>query len=179
MSRQRSRLRLEPDRSAVLVEVRSTAGPISFGTVGVRGTIEAAMTNGVLHPDVSPSGSIAFDVMDLHSGNRLYDAELLRRIDARRYLDGDGSSRRPVSAAGPGALYTLTGEVDVPTGCRRQVEGIGEHRGHLADPRSPVTGEQVFDIRDFSLSSPTVLMLRIYPDIRVRLHVEAELEVSV
>ncbi len=39
-----------------------------------------------------------------------------------------------------------------------------------------MTGEQVFDIRDFDVPSPTVLMLRIYPDVRVHLHVEAELE---
>jgi len=39
-----------------------------------------------------------------------------------------------------------------------------------------ITGEQVFDIRDFAIPSPTVLMLRIYPDVRVRLHAEAESE---
>jgi hypothetical protein len=45
----------------------------------------------------------------------------------------------------------------------------GEDHGRLV-----VDGEQAFDIRDFDLDSPTVLMLRIYPDVRVRLHVEAE-----
>ena len=44
------------------------------------------------------------------------------------------------------------------------------------DGRLVITGEQVFDIRDFAIPSPTVLMLRIYPDVRVRLHAEAELE---
>ena len=37
-----------------------------------------------------------------------------------------------------------------------------------------VSGEQVFDIRDFDIASPTVLMLRIYPDVLVQLQVEAE-----
>ena len=36
-----------------------------------------------------------------------------------------------------------------------------------------MTGDQVFDIRDFGIESPTVLMFRIYPDVTVRLHVEA------
>jgi hypothetical protein len=40
--------------------------------------------------------------------------------------------------------------------------------GHL-----DVTGDQIFDIRDFGIESPTVLMFRIYPDVTVRLHVEA------
>ena len=46
----------------------------------------------------------------------------------------------------------------------------------VSDGRLVITGEQVFDIRDFAIPSPTVLMLRIYPDVRVRLHAEAELE---
>ena len=37
-----------------------------------------------------------------------------------------------------------------------------------------MTGEQVVDIRDFDIASPTVLMLRIYPDVVVKLYVEAE-----
>ncbi len=45
-----------------------------------------------------------------------------------------------------------------------------------AGHRLVITGEQVLDIRDFAIPSPTVLMLRIYPDVRVRLQVEAEPE---
>ena len=48
----------------------------------------------------------------------------------------------------------------------------------VGDRRLIITGEQVFDIRDFAIPSPTVLMLRIYPDVRVRLQAEAELEDS-
>ena len=52
------------------------------------------------------------------------------------------------------------------------------HRLALAVRRAfaVITGEQVLDIRDFAIPSPTVLMLRIYPDVRVRLQVEAEPE---
>jgi hypothetical protein len=39
-----------------------------------------------------------------------------------------------------------------------------------------VRGEHVVDIRDFGVASPTVLMLRIYPDVVVGLQIEAELE---
>jgi len=35
-----------------------------------------------------------------------------------------------------------------------------------------VIGEHVFDIRDFDVATPTVLMLRIYPDVRVELQLE-------
>ena len=47
----------------------------------------------------------------------------------------------------------------------------------LSDRRLVITGEQVFDIRDFAIPSPTMLMLRIFPDVRVRLHAEAELTI--
>jgi hypothetical protein len=42
------------------------------------------------------------------------------------------------------------------------------------DGRLVITGEHVFDIRSFAVPSPTMLMLRIYPDVRVRLQIEAE-----
>ena len=41
-----------------------------------------------------------------------------------------------------------------------------------------VRGEHGFDIRDFDISSPTVLMFRIYPDVMVKLQLEADLEDS-
>jgi hypothetical protein len=45
----------------------------------------------------------------------------------------------------------------------------------LPTPRKlVVSGQQVFDIRDFDIASPTVLMLRIYPDVIVQLQIEAE-----
>ena len=37
-----------------------------------------------------------------------------------------------------------------------------------------VTGEHVFDIRDFGVAAPSVLMLRIYPDVRVELQLETK-----
>jgi hypothetical protein len=39
-------------------------------------------------------------------------------------------------------------------------------------------GEHVFDIRDFDVTVPSVLMLRIYPDVRVELQLEAALAPS-
>ena len=55
---------------------------------------------------------------------------------------------------------------------------VRELEGTLAvDPRPDgsiiVTGDHAFDIRDFDIASPTVLMLRIYPDVSVKLQVEA------
>ena len=169
----RERYALVADRSVVLVEARSSVGPLSFGTKGVKGTIEAAVDNGVLCTDVRPSGSLEIDVSGLSSGNRLYDAELLRRIDARRFPTA-AVELRECLPSGPGSRYRLSGELTFH-GVTRSAQGT-VNLDVTRDHRLVITGEQVFDIRDFAIPSPTVLMLRIYPDVRVRFHAEAMLE---
>ena len=43
----------------------------------------------------------------------------------------------------------------------------------LGTDRLRIYGEQVIDIRDFAISLPATLMLRIYPDVTVRFRIEA------
>jgi len=165
--------RLIPDRSVILIEVRSTVGPLSFGAIGVSGWVEAAVQDGLVRADPPPSSQIVIDVSGLRSGNGLYDAELLRRIDARRFPTAT-VDLRTCSPSGLIARYHLEGALTFH-GATRPVQGTVSVEA-VGDRRLIITGEQSFDIRDFALPSPTVLMLRIYPDVRVRLQVEAELE---
>jgi PadR family transcriptional regulator PadR len=167
------RFRLDPERSAVLIDVRSSVGPISFGTIELSGFIEAAMIDGALHTGLNPTGSLTIDVTTLRSGNRLYDTELLRRINARRFPSASVELRE-CTPTGNGSRYKMGGQLTFH-GVTRPAEGSVSVE-FLSANRILVTGEQAFDIRDFAVPSPTVLMLRIYPDIRVRLHAEAELE---
>jgi DNA-binding PadR family transcriptional regulator len=166
-----SSFELDPERSAVLIDVRSTVGPLSFGTLGVTGTIRAAFADGLLRTDIPPSGCLKIDVSGLNSGNRLYDAELLRRIDARGY-PAAFVELRECALSGPGTRYRLAGELTFH-GVTRLAEGTVTVEA-VSDRRLVITGEQVFDIRDFAIPSPTMLMLRIFPDVRVHLHAEAE-----
>jgi PadR family transcriptional regulator, regulatory protein PadR len=168
-----SLFRLDADRSVVLIEVRSSVGPLSFGAAGVTGSIEAAMVDGVFQTGIPPSGSLEIDVSELRSGNNLYDAELLRRIDARRFPTATVELTECV-ACGLGSRYGLKGDLTFH-GVTRAAEGTVSVEA-VSDRRLLITGEQVFDIRDFAVPSPTVLMLRIYPDVRVRLHTEAVLD---
>ena len=165
-----ARFRLVHDRSAVLVEVRSTVGPLSFGAIGVDGSVLAAVTDGAIRTDASPLARLEIDVARLSSGNRLYDAELLRRIDARRFPTATVELDRCATTR-PGGHYRLEGRLTFH-GVTRPASGTVRVEA-AADGRLVIAGEQVFDIRDFAVTSPTVLMLRIYPDVRVRLHVEA------
>ena len=167
------RFRLVPDRSVVLIDVRSTVGPISFGADRLNGGGVADFADGAIRPGSEPSAHVEIAVDGLRSGNGLYDAELLRRIDARRFplatLD-----LHHCQAIGSTGRYRLSGELTFH-GVTRQTEGTVDV-AVAADGRLVITGEQVFDIRDFGVPSPTVLMLRIYPDVRVHLHVEAQPE---
>jgi PadR family transcriptional regulator PadR len=167
------RYRLVPERSVVLIEVRSTVGPLSFGALGVTGFVEAAITYGVLRAGTQPSGRIDIDVSGLRSGNGLYDAELLRRIDARRFPTATVELSK-CDPSGISSRYNLEGALTFH-GVTRPVQGAVSVEA-VSDSRLLITGEQAFDIRDFAIPSPTVLMLRIYPDVRVHLQAEAELE---
>lgn len=171
----RRRYRLLPERSVVLIEARSTVGPISFGAMGISGSVEVDVVGGQIVTENRPTAEVVIPVSELRSGNRLYDAELLRRIDAKRYpvvtLD-----LRDCTALGVANRYRLDGSVTLH-GVTREVEGTVVVT--LPEERSlVVSGNQVFDIRDFGIVSPTVLMLRIYPDVTLRLQIEAEWDVE-
>jgi len=162
-----------PDRSVVLVSARSNVGPIEFGMTGLEGSVEVQINNdGMIDLRSSAAAQLALPMTGLRSGNQLYDAELARRIDSRRFptsiLELATGSQIPGTAR-----YQLDGVLTFH-GTRRHVQGSVEA---ALDPRGRlvVDGEQVFDMRDFDVPVPTVLMLRIYPDVRVQLHVEAEL----
>jgi DNA-binding PadR family transcriptional regulator/polyisoprenoid-binding protein YceI len=166
-----SRFVIDPERSAVLIDARSTVGPISFGAIGVEGALHAALVDGVVLTEVAPSGWLTVDVTSFSSGNKLYDAELQRRIDSRRFPTAKVELRDCTPSA-PGSRYRLQGELTFHGISRIAVGTVCVES--ISDDRILISGEQVFDIRDFAVPSPTMLMLRIFPDVRVRLQVEAE-----
>jgi hypothetical protein len=167
----RAQYRLVPDRSVVLLDVRSTVGPISFGAMGLTGSLVADVADDRVCCDTEPSGYIEIVLAQLRSGNGLYDAELLRRIDARRFPVARLDLAKCASLASANR-YRLAGELTFH-GVTRPADGT-VNVDVKADGRLVITGEHVFDIRSFAVPSPTMLMLRIYPDVRVRLQVEAE-----
>jgi DNA-binding PadR family transcriptional regulator/polyisoprenoid-binding protein YceI len=162
---------LDPERSAVLIDARSTVGPICFGTTGVHGSLYAAMGDAGVSTEIPPTGWLTIDMTRLSSGNKLYDAELHRRINSRRFPTAKVELKECTPSA-PGWRYRLRGELTFH-GITRRTEGTVRIES-ASDDRIVISGEQAFDIRDFALPSPTMLMLRIFPDVRVRLYGEAE-----
>ncbi len=169
----RSRFRIVPDRSVVLIDARSSVGPITFGAIGLTGSIEASVDGHRVCPQTRPTAHLGLEVERLQSGNSLYDAELMRRIDARRYPTVN-LDLCACTALGSAGRYGLVGEVTFH-GVSKPLDGTVSV-AMTSDHTLVVRGEQVIDIRDFGVASPTVLMLRIYPDVIVKLQIEAELD---
>ena len=159
-----------------MIDARSSVGPITFGAVGVTGVDRS---NGdaakcLRHPTRQrTSRSMSHQ---LRSGNRLYDAELLRRIDARRHptvtLDLQAIARR---WARPGGTSSRRGHLSWRQPATRR-HGVGDH---AVGPHMVVRGEQVIDIRDFGVVSPDRADVEDLPDVTVALQVEAEFEAQV
>jgi hypothetical protein len=168
---QRTRFEVTNGRSAILLEARSTVGPIAFGTTSVDGYLEVGIRDGIIDLEgAGPAAKLQIQLNALRSGNSLYDAELLHRIDARRHPMTE-VELRAVGRIGSSERYHVEGDLTFHGITRRtpgtvaaQIDG----RGVLH-----VAGEHVFDIRDFDVAAPSMLMLRIYPDVRVELQLEA------
>jgi polyisoprenoid-binding protein YceI len=131
------------------------------------------VNDGAVEPDPRPAARLELQIESLSSGNALYDAELRRRIDARRYPRAIVELRE-LSVVGDVARYQLQGDLTFH-GITREVRGTIS-ANFEPDGSMKVAGEQIFDIRDFNVPSPTILMLKIFPDVRVRLDLVAQPE---
>ena len=171
MTDEPTRFRVMTDRSALLIEARSSVGPISFGSTAIEGYLEADLDETTGELTGSPSAHLSVRLDTLRSGNKVYDAELLHRVDARRH-PATSVVLRDAARIGLSDRYEVTGELTFH-GITRVLTGTVA----VSAPGSGkllVAGEHVFDMRDFDIAAPTVLMLRIYPDVRVQLQLEAE-----
>jgi polyisoprenoid-binding protein YceI len=155
--------------SAVLVEARSSVGAISFGTTQLSGTVRGRVQEGRVDTS-SPLTVVAeVPVASLQSGNAVYDSELRSRLDARRFpniiaeltrLDRLESGRYELEGDltihGNAHRYTCTASLAVEDG-----------------PSLVVSGSTVVDMRDYDIALPSLMMLRIYPDVTVHFRIKA------
>jgi hypothetical protein len=168
--------RVRPDQAAVMLVARSSAGPITFGTVGIEGSIEAELAGGNISTESPPRARLEVPVGQFTSGNQFYDGELLRRIDARRFPAAMVNLHRAM-AVGKTGRYHVAGDLTFH-GVTQPLEGTVQ----ISFPTPGtmlVEGRQVLDMRHFGITPPGVAMLKIYPDVRVELHLEAAIDAVV
>ena len=162
-----------PGRSRVWIEARSNVHPIRTEAAGLDGWLDIDVTDGRINVDQALLGHLEFPVVNLKSGNSFEDRELHRRIDARRYpiIAGDLKSMKQ---AGDAAEYTVSGDLTF-----RGVTHTYEDAMNVvvaADGSLTLTGASTFDIRDFGMEPPRILMLKVQPEVTVRVEIVAEKE---
>jgi hypothetical protein len=159
---------VQPELSAVLIEARSNVGPIELASTGVTGHAEATLTDGILDLEDPPSAVLDIPVTSLSSGNIRYDREIHRRLDAQRYprIAAELETARQAGSTGLAVAGSLTIHgMTVAMSGNLDIESLDENLVRIV-------GEHPIDIRDFSISLPTTLMLRIYPEVIVRFRIE-------
>jgi hypothetical protein len=160
---------LLPGRSAVLIKARSNVGPISFATTQITGRFSAAIKDRQLVTDGIIEGHLEVSLKDLTSGNNLYDTELRRRIDTRRYPLAI-LELRSANRSTDQARYDLSASIELHN-LTREIQGSVSIEITSANS-AVVRGEQTLDVRDFDLEVPTTLALKIYPDVLIEMHLE-------
>ena len=164
------RYRIVPERSRVWIDARSNVHPIHSTADGLEGYVDLEVEEGQVKPGDRPTGKLSFPVARLTSGNWLEDRELHRRIDAGRFPTIEGELTR-MDALDDAGRYLVAGELAF-RGVTRSVED--EMTVRPAGDMVELAGESRFDIRDFGMEPPRILMLRVEPEVHVRVQLVAE-----
>ncbi len=178
-----TRFEVKADRSSLMVEARSSVGPIAFSATSLTGWIDAEFNDGLVAKDSKPFARLDVRVTELTSGNAIYDRELLRRVDVRRYPVVT-VELRALHHLGEGNCYRVEGDMTLH-GVTQRVDGVVTATVHERRRRSfsgpeqvdgsiIVAGEQVLNIRHFDLAMPRMPLFKFYPEVRLRLHLEAD-----
>lgn len=167
------RFRVVPDRSQVWIDARSSVHPIETRTDGLEGFLDLDVSEaGRVSAAAPPAGRLSLPVDRLRSGNRLEDRELQKRIDARRFPTIDGVLTS-LDTSGEDGRYQVKGDV-VFHGVQRTYEN--EMTVQLDGDTVQLRGEATFDIRDFGVQPPRILLLRVEPEVTVRVDILAQKE---
>jgi hypothetical protein len=169
--------RFDPAASKLEVHASSSLHGISSKADGVEGELDLTLDASGHGIDLARGvrGSLRFELARLSTGNPLEDVATERAIDRKRYPVVEGAlasitAADPDPAGNPG--YDVTGELTFH-GVGRELTGrlyVG-----VADGGATVHlwGEQVLDVRAWGVKPPKLGLVRVHPDVRVRLEARA------
>jgi polyisoprenoid-binding protein YceI len=154
-----------PERSTLWAQARSSLHRIGVETSGLQGFIEIDLA-----AENPVTGHIDLDAARIRTGNPLYDRELKRHLEARLHPRIEGAAIASSHAGGD--RYHLRGNLSFH-GVTRTLEGDVSLRAGGNDTIE-IEGTTVIDVRNFGLQPPRLLMLRVYPDVQVRIRLLAQ-----
>ncbi len=161
--------RWTPD-STVELHATSSVHPIEGDIKGLRGEATCDVEDGKPVAGPNTSAWLEADVEQLKANNKLEDIALRKQIDAKRYPTVRYEVR---SVEGGPETFKLSGAFTFHGVTQEFVE---ECRATIDGGQLRVEGEHTFDIRDFGVQPPKILMLKVHPDVKVRVRVVAEQE---
>ena len=166
-----ARYKIVPEKSRVWIDARSNLHPIHSTTEGLEGYVELELgPDGGVDVDKKPTGKLSLPVSRLSSGNRMEDREMQKRIEARRYPTIDGVLTS-MEHAGANGTYGVSGDVTF-RGVSRPHQG--EMSVKVLDSKTiQLAGESRFDIREFGMEPPRVLVLKVLPEVDIRVEIVA------
>lgn len=175
---------VDPVRSSVKVSGKSSLHPMhgSARSACLSGTIEAAVEAGAIDLTCPTKGRVEFPVEQLSFGNSLYDRELPKRLDTRRYplivIELTAASAGGASGASGGA--TSAGASRMHLDLDLTFHGVTQHFSEdvtvrfESDDTLVVAGRHSFDVRDFGVQPPKMLGLSVKPDFDVEVELVAK-----
>jgi polyisoprenoid-binding protein YceI len=167
-----ARYEIDESKTMVWIDARSSLHPIHTESKALRGYFEGELgTDSSLSLEAGPSAALELPIEALSSGNAMYDREMRRRVDARRYPTID-AVLRTMTPTGSTGRYRTEGDVTF-RGVTQRVSD--EVTLSVPEPGSLVfEGEHVFNLPDFGMEPPKILMLKVYPDVKVRVRIVAK-----
>jgi len=159
-----TRFRIVPERSAVLIDATSSVHPIRTRTSGLEGFIEFDLNADGSINSAGMTGELSLAVERLRSGNPLEDRELRRRIDARRFPTIEGRITE-LHETGEADRFRVRGDVTFRGVTRSHEDELT--LSPMDDGTWKLAGSSTFDVRDFGMDPPKILMLRVHPEVHV------------
>ncbi len=163
------RYEVDSQASVVAVSASSTVHPVHITAHGLTGFLEGELdAAGRVDLANTHRARLSMPVGEMRSGNRIQDMEMERRLETSRYptIDCEVDALRDNGRGG----YLASARVTVH-GLTRPVEA-DILLSSLPDA-VVVDVEQVFDMRDFGISPPRLLMLKVDPRVTVKVRIEA------
>jgi polyisoprenoid-binding protein YceI len=165
-----SRFVVTANASQLRALARSTVHPFNY-QAPVTGSVDANVRDGRFDVAAPITASFEVDLDDLQGDDPRADREMRRRLDVQRYPRAKASVHEVTW--GDGDSYRLRGELSLH-GKTRPLEGSATVT--LVGDQLRAIGSLTIDIRDFGIKPPSLLVLRVHPEVEIAIDLIADLD---